>query len=113
LENTPGRIVVAAGDRVCIYLTGSSCVVAVARIGRLLPWSRTFGAAYPLTLGGTPELVLSLIEVEFLDTAVAVAKHINELDCVGAKKRKWGTAFCGGMRTLTPHDFSLLAALTK
>lgn len=112
-ENTPGRIVVDAGDRVCIYLTGTSSVVAHARIEKVLPWTRNFGTAYPLALGGTPELVLSLAAVEFLSRPVAAASHVNELDCVGKNKRKWGAAFCGGMRTLTLHDFKLLTAMPE
>lgn len=112
-ENTPGRIVVDAGDRVCIYLTGTSSIVAHARIEKVQPWSRNFGTAYPLALGGTPELVLSLAAVEFLSRPVAAASHVNELDCVGKNKRKWGAAFCGGMRTLTLHDFKLLTAMLE
>lgn len=109
-ESTPGRIVVDAGDRVCIYLSGVSAVVATARIEKVQPWSRDFGTAYPLALGGTPELVLSLVDVKHLAKPIAAIDHINALDCVGANKLKWGAAFCGGMRTLTPHDFKLLTA---
>lgn len=111
-EHTPGRIVVDAGDRVCIYLSGASAVVATARIVKVQPWSRSFSAAYPLVLGGTPELVLSLGDVMYLSEPVAAIEHVNELDCVGANKRKWGAAFCGGMRTMTPHDFKLLTSAT-
>jgi len=108
--NTPGRIVVDAGDRVCIYLSGSSTVIATANIKKVQTWTRHFGLEYPLILGGTPELVLSLSDISYLADPVKASDCVNELDCVGSNKRKWGVAFCGGMRTLTPHDFKLLTS---
>ena len=111
-ENTPGRIVVDAGDRVCIYLSGSGTVVASARIAKVQPWTRAIAAAYPLVLGGSPELVLSLVDIKFLARPVVAASHVDKLDCVGTNKRKWGAAFCGGMRSLTAHDYHLLTTST-
>lgn len=106
--NTPGRVVVDTGDRVCVYLSGVSSVIATARIAKIEPWSREFSAAYPLVLGGVPEHVLSLTDVQYLERHVSVGRTIERLDCVGKNKRKWGTAFVGGMRTLTVHDYQVL-----
>ncbi|MDO8728512.1 MAG: hypothetical protein Q7K26_01325 [bacterium] len=111
-EHTPGRVVVDAGDRVCVYLSGVSSVVATARISSIEPWSRKFADAYPLILGGAPELVLRLGEVMVLACPVAVADYVDSLDCVGKNKRKWGAAFCGGMRSLSVHDYRLLTGQT-
>lgn len=111
-ENTPGRIVVAANDRVCVYLSGVGAIIATARIINVQPWSRSFAESYPLVLGGTPELVLCLADIVFSDFPEAVANHIEQLNCVGKNKKKWGAAFCGGMRSLTKHDFNLLTRST-
>ena len=107
-EHTPGRIVVDAGDRVCVYLSGTSSVVATAKIAKVEPWARRHADAYPLSLAGIPELVLQLTDVKLFVQPVAVADHIHALDCVGANKQKWGAAFCGGMRSMTVHDYGLL-----
>lgn len=112
-KNTPGRIVVDGGDYVCIYLSGSGSVIASARIAKILPWSRVFAEAYPLALGGVPELVLILVDIEVFVRPVAARNHVDQMDCVGRNKLKWGAAFCGGMRSLTTHDYRLLTASTS
>ena len=101
---------VEAGDLVCIYLSGLGSIVANARIEKVQAWSRDFAATYPFTLGGTPELVLCLVDVQLLSQPVAAATLVDQLDCVGANKQKWGAAFCGGMRSLTAHDYRLLTS---
>lgn len=107
-EKSPGRVVVSANDRVCVYLCGMSAVVASARIQTIVPWSREIGETYPLILGGTPSVALCLDEVIVSDAPIFVADHIEQLNCIGRNKKKWGAAFCGGMRSLTKHDFSIL-----
>jgi len=107
-EKTPSRVVVGVDDRVCVYLSGVGTVVATARIAKIEPWSRTHQSSYPLYLGGSPSQVLRLADVQMLPQPVAVGSLVDHLDCVGQNKRKWGSAFCGGMRTLSPHDYRLL-----
>jgi len=49
-DNTPGRIIVGVGDRVCVYLSGMSKVVATASISKIETWSRAHQSKYPLDL---------------------------------------------------------------
>lgn len=109
-ENTPSRAVVAANDRICVYLCGTSAVIASARIKSIIPWSCETAASYPLILGGTPSIALCLDDVQVSDTPIFVAEHKDQLNCIGQNKKKWGAAFCGGMRSLTKNDFSILTS---
>lgn len=110
---TRNRKAVRAGDKVAVYLTGTgnSVVIATAVIERVAAWDSVASRRYPLLLDGTPRAVLYLTTVNVFTEVVSVIPHLRRLSFVSGrliKSRKWGVAFMGGMRSLTPADFRVL-----
>lgn len=111
-DRTRNRAVIAAGDALAIYLAGDggSRVVATAIVERVEPWSPTHRAAYPLMLDGTPVAVLRLSYVATLRYPVLVAQRLGRLSFIRRQTNKWGSAFMGGTRALSPEDYTALTA---
>lgn len=107
-RHTPHRKRVAPGDSVAIYLAGSSCVIATARVEALGGWSRELRSLYPLMLDGVPAGLLRLGDVRWLRREVQVRDVLGQLSFVPAEERGWGARFSGGVRKVHELDFEVL-----
>lgn len=114
-ERTRCRKMLGAGNRVLIYLAGSEVgcgkVVASAVVDAVEPWSvRRHHTRYPLILDETPDRVLSLTEVKFFRKPVSVRDKLDQLSFTSSNRAKWGSAFMGGVRSVSQEDYEVLSA---
>lgn len=104
------RKAIQAGDRLAIYLAGSSEVVATAKVLKIEKWNSIHANRYPLTLDGTPEAMMILAECSLLTPAIKVKCLLQKLGFINHQTPKWGVAFMGGCRAVTDTDFDLLTS---
>lgn len=111
-EHTRNRKAIKAGDKLAVYLsgTGGSEVVATATVDVVTQWNRAFAKGYPLALDGVPFAVLLLTKVKILKAAISVKARLTHLSFINQRSSKWGVAFMGGSRAVTPSDFKILTA---
>lgn len=102
------RKLLAAGDRLAIYLAGTSEVFATATISKIDKWNSVHANRYPLTLDGTPVAAMILDKVQTLQHPVKVREHLQALSFINQDTRKWGVAFMGGCRAVNDADFRIL-----
>lgn len=112
-EFTRNRHAIKSGDMVAVYLTGEGnrVVIATAQVERVTPWNSAASRRYPLLLDGSPYAVLYLTAVNVFSTNKPVLPQLRRLSFMSKKlieSRKWGVAFMGGVRSLTPADFKVL-----
>lgn len=107
-DTTRNRNILAAGDRLAIYLTGSSEVIATAFVSKVDKWNAAYANRYPLTLDGTPVSVLVLDKVRMLKVPVKVRERLTDLSFINHATRKWGVAFMAGCRAVNDEDFRVL-----
>lgn len=112
-EFTRNRKVIAFGDRVAVYLAGTSEVIATAQIRKVDRWTSDHAKAYPLMLDGTPTAVLLLQDVARLAAPVQVRAFLPKLSFINQNTPKWGVAFMGGTRAVSDADFDLLTGHQK
>lgn len=107
-QHSRNRKAIVAGDKVAIYLAGTSEVMGRASVARKESWSISHRKAYPLVLEGTPESVLILHAVETFECPIAVADRRSRLSFIRPGLTKWGVAFMGGTRAVSETDFRVL-----
>lgn len=107
-DRTRNRKVIAAGDRLAVYLAGTSEVIATAQVLKVEKWSNSHARWYPLLLDGIPAAVLVLENVSMLPVPVQVRQRLQQLSFVPRNSSKWGVAFMGGVRVVSDVDFKQL-----
>jgi hypothetical protein len=111
-SRTPGKNLVAKGDKVAIYLAGpkNQVVFAAAVVGEKTLWTNQMRREYPLNLSGVPYVRLDLTDVTILAEPVSIIDCLPFLSFIGPNKNKWGVCVMGGMRHVSDADFRLLTA---
>lgn len=109
---TKCRKAIAAGDRLCAYVTGFSPnpyhVIAEACVAEISPWNASDERTYPLVKDGLPHVVIRLARPRKFKTPRPVRNHLSALSFIPDNQRKWGVSFMGGVRKVSDADLDLL-----
>lgn len=108
---TRNRKVIAAGDRLAVYLAGSSEVIATAVVSRVEKWNAIHANRYPLMLDSAAHATLILGDIHLLTTPVTVKERLKQLSFINQESEKWGVAFMGGTRAVSDDDFRVLTTV--
>ncbi|MEW8048432.1 MAG: hypothetical protein AB2805_18275 [Candidatus Thiodiazotropha sp.] len=108
-KHTRNRRAIRTGDKVAIYLSGqdNKTVIGTAQIDKVEDWNRATAKAYPLILDGEPASALFLKNHTLFSEPKPIQPRLNRLSFYKGGS-KWGAAFMGGTRSLTPEDFLVL-----
>ncbi|MBD0788199.1 hypothetical protein HUO09_17730 [Vibrio sp. Y2-5] len=115
-SNASCQDIIKAGDHVYIYLSGkandSGQVIAKATIDEVKPWTRRSHVSFPLWPSKQPSKILALTDIEYLNQAVLIKDHIDQLDFVPVNKKQWSLLFTGGLRKINESDFNKLFSIS-
>ncbi|WP_353500273.1 hypothetical protein [Vibrio chaetopteri] len=114
-KQTPCKNIVKSGEKVLIYLPGdepdTQHVMGSFTIAKVTPWTTFHKRKYPLQLDAEPSVVLEMTDVEVFDLPVPIKPLLDKLDLTPTNRQKWGCVMVGGMRRITPNDYSLLSSM--